>query len=296
VGGALSVVVVGDVMDDVLVRPRGPTALGSDTESEIRRRPGGSGANQAAWLASLGVPVRFYGRVGTADVVRHSDALGRSGVDARLGGDPDEPTGTIVVLVEPTERHMFTDRAANRRLAREDLPRSFDGVDHLHVSGYALFDPRSRVAVADLLRAARAASVSFSVDPSSESYLREMGPSEFLRLTAGAALAFPNAAEATLLGGSPDVESAAVALTERYDTVAVKLGAQGALVVSRGARPVQVPPSSADVVDTTGAGDAFFAGYLAGHLRGLGPVEAGRAAVVAAGRAVVQLGGRPPAA
>lgn len=63
----MTVVVVGDVMNDVVVRARGPVEVASDTDSEIRSSPGGSGANQAAWLATLGVAVIFYGRVGGAD-------------------------------------------------------------------------------------------------------------------------------------------------------------------------------------------------------------------------------------
>jgi sugar/nucleoside kinase (ribokinase family) len=290
----MTVVVVGDVMDDVLVRPRTAVSPGSDTESEIRRSPGGSGANQAAWLASLGVPVRFYGRCGAVDAGRHAAALRRAGVDARVAADAVEPTGTVVVLVAGDERSMFTDRAANRRLSEEDLPRSLEGVAHLHVSGYSLFDPSSRVHVAGLLRAARGSGVPVSVDPSSESDLRAVGPDEFLAMTDGAAIAFPNGAEARMLSGRVDSEAAAVALTEHYATVAVKLGAEGAILACRNGPPLHVAAEPVEVVDTTGAGDAFCAGFLAAFVRGAGPKAAARAAAATAARALTRLGARPP--
>lgn len=289
----MTVVVVGDVMDDVLVRPRTRVSPGSDTGSEIRRSPGGSGANQAAWLASLGVPVRFFGRCGAADAERHAAALQRAGVDARLAADGAAPTGTVVVLVVDGERNMFTDRAANANLAPADLPPSLEGVAHLHLSGYPLLDPSSREHVARLLRAAGDSGVPVSVDPSSESGLRATGPGEFLAVTGGAAVAFPNGAEARLLSGRPDCEAAAIALTEHYLTVAVKLGADGAVVACRGDAPFHVPARPAEVVDTTGAGDAFCAGFLAAYLRGARPAAAAGAAVEAAARAVTRLGARP---
>ena len=62
------ILVIGDVMTDVIVRPEGPLARGSDRRASIAFKPGGSAANQAAWLASFGVEVDFVGRVGAADV------------------------------------------------------------------------------------------------------------------------------------------------------------------------------------------------------------------------------------
>jgi sugar/nucleoside kinase (ribokinase family) len=71
----LVVVVVGDVINDIIVRPQGPIDVGTDTPSEIERSPGGSGANQAAWLAALRTPVRFAGRVGAPDAAYHRATL-----------------------------------------------------------------------------------------------------------------------------------------------------------------------------------------------------------------------------
>lgn len=289
------VAVVGDVMDDVLVRAHGPVTPGSDNDSEIRRVPGGSGANQAAWLASLGISVRFYGRVGAADAARHAAALGRLGVDARLSADDEAPTGTIAVLVDPAgERTMYTDRGANRGLAADDLPPSLDGVTHLHVSGYALFEPGPAAAVAALIGDATRRSITVSVDPSSVTYLRAVGPDTFLDRTSGCTIVFPNAAEARLLSCTGDDRAAASALTARYPLAVVTRGRDGAVVAARGALPVEVPAVPAEVVDTTGAGDAFCAGFLAAHLAGATPETAGRAGVETAATALSRMGARPP--
>ena len=90
-----TVLVIGDVMTDLIVRPEGPVALGSDRRAEIRILPGGAGANQACWLAHEGVSVRFVARVGAGDRARQKLQLAGYGVDARLGADeavPDRDT------------------------------------------------------------------------------------------------------------------------------------------------------------------------------------------------------------
>ncbi|MEN9620784.1 MAG: hypothetical protein RL499_977, partial [Actinomycetota bacterium] len=111
------VVVVGDVIDDIIVVPRGPIRTDTDTAASITRHPGGSACNTAAWLGWLGARVDLVGRVGTGDADRHASALRASGVDAHLSEDPTLPTGTIVIVVDGETRTMLTDRGANATLA-----------------------------------------------------------------------------------------------------------------------------------------------------------------------------------
>ena len=85
--GSQRVLLIGDVMTDVIVRPEGPLALGSDRRALITVQPGGSAANQAAWLASLGARVDFIARVGAADVQGETARLKAIGVAAHLIGD-----------------------------------------------------------------------------------------------------------------------------------------------------------------------------------------------------------------
>ena len=292
------VIVVGDVINDVVVRPKGPFEAGTDTPSQIERSPGGSGANQAAWMAALNVEVRFAGRAGAADCADHREALERAGVETRLTDDEDLPTGTIVVLVSPDgERSMFTDRGANRALGAADLPAELlEGCRLLHVSAYPLFEPGSRDAVLQLCASAIAAGITVSIDPASAAGLRAVGRRAFLEWTSGAQLVFPNLDEGRLLTGLDDPDAIADALSARYAVVALKLGPAGALVATSEGRRVAVGALAAEVADSTGAGDAFCVGFVSRWLCDDDLETCAGAAVTAASRAVGQAGGRPPAA
>jgi sugar/nucleoside kinase (ribokinase family) len=289
------VVVCGDVINDVLVETRAELVPGTDSPAAIRVRPGGSAANQAAWLASLGVPVVFAGRTGAADAEFHRWELARHGVDARLAADDEAPTGAIVVLIGADgDRTMITDRGANLRLRPEDVPpRLLDDAELLHLTGYSFFEPRTRDVILDLIGAARGRGVPFTIDPGSAAFLNTLKPGEFLDWTRGAAACFPNLDEAAVLAGAADPAVMAASLTKYYGVVVIKLGADGALCATADSAPARVKARPAAVRDTTGAGDAFCAGFLASWLNG-GQVEAAaEAAVTTAARAVATLGGRP---
>ena len=126
-----SVLVIGDVMRDVIVRPEGPPVRGADRRAAIRVVPGGSGANLAAWLVYAGLDAVIVGRVGRDDHARQVELFRGAGVVPVLAADADAPTGMLVALIDPDgERSFLTDRGANERLAREDLPDArLDSVD-----------------------------------------------------------------------------------------------------------------------------------------------------------------------
>jgi sugar/nucleoside kinase (ribokinase family) len=284
--------VVGDVMADILVQLREPFALGSDAAADIVKRPGGSAASFAVWLAREGVDVEFAGRVGAADVEKIGAELRAAGVTAWLAGDADLPTGRLVAIVEPSgERSFLTDRGANDALALDDIPEAaLVRADWLHLSGYSFQHPRSRAAVRDLLR--RASEIPVSVDPGSAAPLRAMGPENFLAWTAGAAVLLPNSDEAAALTGTDDPEGQRQRLRGQYPLVVIKRGAAGAEAFTESARWTAAPPA-VSALDTTGAGDAFAAAFVAGRLRGES-VEACLARAVAAGAAATGfVGGRP---
>jgi sugar/nucleoside kinase (ribokinase family) len=288
------VLVIGDVMTDVIVRPEGPLAARSDRRAAIRFEPGGSAANQAAWLASFGVAVDFVARVGADDREAETIRLARAGVTPHLAGDPDHPTGRLVALIDPTgERSFFTDRGANESLAASDVPDSLiAGAALIHLSGYSFFAPSPRAAVTDVMR--RAGGKPVSVDPGSAEFLREVGPENFFRWTRGAALLMPNADEAEMLTGSADPEAQAARLAALYPLVILKRGAEGALAVE-GGRRWRIAAPKVEAVDATGAGDAFAAGFLTARLEGA-DVEAALGRAVAAGaKATTRIGGRPGA-
>jgi sugar/nucleoside kinase (ribokinase family) len=270
--------------------------VGADRRAAIRALPGGSGANQAAWLATEGVATTFAGRVGAADRSHQAGLLEAFGVDVFLTADEDVPTGVLITLIAPDgERSFLTDRAANLNLRAKDLPdRLLDGTDLLHVSGYSLFETGPRAAVLGLIGRAKGRSIPFSVDPSSYSFLVEVGGEAFFRSTAGAAILFPNEDEAAVLAGSDDPDAQLRALTRRYPLVVLKRGAKGAVAADSSGARCSVPALAVEVLDTSGAGDAFFGGFLGAWLRGASLEASLKRAVELGSFAVTILGARPP--
>ncbi|MFC4694911.1 carbohydrate kinase family protein [Geodermatophilus arenarius] len=287
------VVVVGDLATDVVAVLSGEPAPGSDRPAAIRTRGGGAGANVAAHLAALGVPVTLAGCVGDDPAGAALLAeLAAAGVGLAVRTVHGAASGTIVSLVEPDgERSMLADRGANLDLRPDDLPPPLPGA-HLHLSGYTLLDERPRAAGLAALAAARAAGCTVSLDPASTGPLAGYGVDRWLADTAGVDLLLPNADEARLLSGCADVTDAARALAARHGAVAVTLGGDGALWAA-GTAVLHRPARPARVVDTTGAGDAFTAGLLAVWLGG---PDADPAAALDAGLArAAEVVGRPGA-
>jgi sugar/nucleoside kinase (ribokinase family) len=292
------VVVVGDLMTDAVARARFPLARASDTPAIVTMHGGGSGANIASWLAVEGTEVAFVGRRGADITGRNRDMeLMGYGVDARLVMDPERPTGTCVVLVtHKGERTMLSDPGANAALSPEDLPRDlFSAGSHLHLSGYTLINEGSRDAGLAALDAARRTAMSISVDCSSAAPLERTGAEPFLEWTHGAKLLFANADQAKVLTGREEPDAAVKVLTAWFPQVVIKMNAEGSLWYTNSRpEPVRVPAEPVDrIVDGTGAGDAFTAGFLPVWLEGKPPAEALSAGNRLAAKAIAYLGARP---
>lgn len=290
--GSPRVLVIGDVMSDVIVRPEGPLARGSDRRASITVRPGGSAANQAAWLAFFGVSVDFVARVGLSDVKSETARFKAIGVAPHLAGDPNHETGRLVALVDADgERSFLTDRGANNALEAADIPDGLiDGAAHIHLSGYSFFAPSPRAVVLDVMR--RTGAKPISVDPASAEFLREVGADAFLAWTRGASILFPNEEEAALLAGSDEPETQCARLAELYPLVVVKRGSAGA-EAAQGARRWRVKAPGIEALDTTGAGDAFVAAFLSQRLNGAGIHASLERAAAAGSEATTMIGGRP---
>ena len=278
------IVVIGDLMTDTVAHATLPLARGSDTPAKVTTHGGGSGANVAAWAAADGADVAFIGRRGADIAGRNRDMeLMGYGVDARLVMDPERPTGTCVVMVtHKGERTMLSDPGANAALAPEDLPHDlFVPGAHLHVSGYTLLSEGSRASALSALDFARRVGMSTSVDGASAAPLERVGAEPFFELTGNAVLLFVNVAQAKVL-------------TAWYPQVVIKLGAEGALFFANGRPPVRVPaPPVERVIDGTGAGDAFVAGFLPPWLDKKPPVEALGSGCRLAAHALNLIGARP---
>ena len=286
------IICFGDVIDDVVAIPAGPIRDDTDTEAVIRLTPGGSAANTAAWLGSLGAGVDFVGAVHESDVERHAAAL--PGVTAHLAGHATLPTGVIVVVVQGQTRTMLTQRGANVALDPADVtPDLLAGASVLHLTGHVLLNDAGAAGISQLIGRARAAGVAVSVDPGSAGFIADYGVEEFLTAIAGASILFPSLEEGSLLTGLAGSEAMALKLAESFDIVALTLGTDGVLVAT-GDTVEHVVASHAEVVDPTGAGDAFVAGFLADWVRTHDTSAAAMTGALVGARAVETMGGRPP--
>jgi ribokinase len=290
---------LGDLMVDVVARLFGPLAEGSDSPGVISYVGGGSAANTAAWLTRVGVDSVFIGSIGDDPAGQGQlESLHALGVDVRFRVDRIRPTGTCLVLVAPTgERTMVPDPGANLSLMEHDVPTDeFRAGDHLHVSGYALLRD-SRDAAVHAMKAARATGMTISVGAASSAPLTLAGPEVFLGLLPNDVLLFANESEAAVLtgasGSSADL-ARALAGPDRQVVVTAGSGlaawSDGSEVTTLAAEPLERPE-----LDTTGAGDAFTAGFLAARGRDALPVVCLRDGHTLAAAACRTKGGRPEA-
>lgn len=249
---------IGDLVEDVVVWLDHELHHASDTPARISRTRGGSAANVALFSAAAYGSSRFVGQVGDDPLgAQLCDTLTAGGVE--VCAKRDGRTGSIVVLVYPDgERTMLTDRGACTQLV--SVPSNcFDGITALHVPTYSLtVDPLATVASNAIIEAL-ARGIFVSIDASSTSVLEDFGVHRFCELIAKLMpdVLMCNGDEAELLGLSPSNPIDGARLT------VIKHGARPTVAVTRERTTAQldVPPVSV-ILDTTGAGDAFAAGFI----------------------------------
>jgi len=285
---------LGDIMLDVTAVVGAPINQGVETRATISTQGGGAAANVASWLAVSGTPAHLIARVG-------DDAAGRTvlaeldqyGVAHSNTVIANAKTGVVVVLVDALgERTMFPDSGANSGLGLADLP-SLAGFTAVYLSGYPLVNPNSRNGALDILRKVKQQGLPVVFDPSTVGVLLEVGLNlvrEWLSLVDVVVL---NEEEAHFLSGKQNPIEAAAELLSLTPLVVIKRGGNGALAQARGSSLVQIPAVATNVVDTTGAGDAFAAGFIQSWVIGKDLMKALQNGANFAAQCVAMVGSRP---
>lgn len=248
---------------------------------------GGGAFIAAAHFAHIGRPVALLARLGTDTFSRDiGEKMARSGVDLQfLEHSADAGPQVTVATVVDQDRAFLTRRAGAARPSTLDAAFAWENARHLHIAEFATLHE-----MPDLVSRAKASGLSVSLDPSWDASL--IYNKGLLQACAGVDVFLPNLEEAEAITGHSDPEIAIRALSEAFPVVALKGGAQGAWVSSqRGLR--HVAAQKVPVIDTTGAGDAFNAGFLHAWLEGQDEQRCLKAGVAAGSLAVQAAGGAP---
>jgi sugar/nucleoside kinase (ribokinase family) len=263
-----------------------------------REVSGGSAGNTAAGLAALGIKTGFIGQVADdqlGQIYKHD--IEAQGVDFLVPARGDVgATARCLILVTPdAQRTMNTFLGAAQRLEAKDVDlAAVAGAGITYLEGY-LWDPAEpRAAMEAAIDAAHGAGrkVAFTL---SDSFCISRHRDSFLQLIEDRRIdiLFANEAEITELAGEADFDAAVAAVAPKVATLVVTRSEQGAIAVSGAAR-ASVPAEPIErLVDTTGAGDLFAAGFLAGEARGLGLERSLKLGAIAAAEVIQHYGARP---
>ena len=254
---------IGDAALDVIVKMQTEIHVGSDTASQISMHGGGAAANTATWLAQLGHSVFFSCRLG-------DDAAGRAissefnlwKIEHRKTFLENEKTGVVVVLVDDKgDRTMFPDSGANSGISERDLP-DLRGFDAAYLSGYSLFNPLSTNGVLRMVNEIREVGIPLIFDPASVGTMMAFNRKRVIETLAHMDITIMNEDEARYIADCDSLDEALDFITEIVSIVVIKTGSSGAIARIRGSNTVMSHAYSVNAIDTTGAGDAFAAGFI----------------------------------
>mgnify|MGYP000070609207 CR=1 FL=1 len=264
----------------------------ADEESEIldfKESPGGSAANTAVGLARLGVKTGFIGKVATD---REGELLIRSFIDEGVNTDgiivsEYGRSGTVIGFVDVKgERALYVDPGVNNLLEFDEIDLDYASqADLLHLTSFVGEMPfKSQIKLIEEIP-----EISVTLDPGMI-YARK-GLAGLKPLLERCMVFFPNEHELRLLTGKDYREGAEVLLKKGVRIVAVKLGAQGCYVTD-GDENHLIKPFKVDVIDSTGAGDAFCAGFIYGMINNKTLRECGILGNFVASRTLTRMGAR----
>lgn len=259
-----------DTIQQVLIRADG---------SQVRIVPGGAACNTILGVASLGGEARFIGKRGQDDFgQRFEQDLSRRQVDPLLIQAPT-PTGRVLSLITPdSQRTMLTYLGASAGMGPREIPdHVFDNAAIAVIEGYLVYN---RDLFLHALQQARAAGARILLDLASFTVVEENHALMTAVVKEYVDIVVANEDEAAIFTGCADEEAALSALSELAEVAVVKLGARGSMIAAGGRVLFIAPSGGDDIIDTTGAGDLWAAGFLYGLTAGLSLETCGRLASV----------------
>ncbi len=286
---------IGDIMLDVSVVIDSEIHVGGDTKASISTHGGGAAANVATWLAALENDVYLCSRAGDDlnGEFLHNE-LDKYSVRHSIERAKDEKSGVVVILVnEAGDRTMFPDSGANSGLSVADLP-PLDHFSAAYLSGYALINPKSRKNVLEMIEHLKATDIPIVLDPGTVGALRNIPKSLLAEWLGLIDVLILNEEEALYIGNESDITGALVNLAALTPLVVVKRGGLGAIAIFERAMIVEVPAEEVEVVDTTGAGDSFAAGFISAWFEEPHLERAIKRGIVQASICIGSVGARPP--
>ncbi|KXB07571.1 hypothetical protein AKJ54_00025 [candidate division MSBL1 archaeon SCGC-AAA382K21] len=261
----------GDVNVDFIAAVDSLPEGGEEVEmTEFDIHAGGSAANTAVAAQRLGLESVFMGRTGKGPLGHFlKKDFEDEGIDiGQVQEDADLSSGVMFVLITPGgERTMFSSRGANSRFNPREMDlECLDGVEYLHISGYAFIQPPQRDAGKRIIKAARGRDLKISLDPSVLGLQKSR--EEIESILSYPDFLFISEPELRMLTEISDIEEASEQLLEKGPSlIALKMGKKGCYVFTEKKR-IFMKAFSTDVRGTTGAGDAFNAAFLVGLDRG----------------------------
>ena len=296
-----------ELIDELGMAKGGMTLIDADQARDLydamgpaREISGGSAANTLAGLSALGAQCAFVGQVANdqlGQVFAHDiRAVGIDFDTPALEGEP--PTARCLIFVTPDgQRTMNTFLGASQFLPAAALDEeAVGGASILYLEGY-LWDPEEpRAAMRRAIEAARAAGrkVAFTL---SDAFVISRHGDDFRALIADGLIdiLFANKSELAALTGEEDFDAGLAKLAPNVPTLVVTRSEEGAVAIQNGTRAEVAAEPIAKVVDTTGAGDLFAAGFLAGQVKGRDLATCLRMGAIAAAEIISHYGARPEA-
>ncbi len=290
--------VIGDICLDITVQasiddidiPIG----GADDCDLIKASFGGAG-NVAVGLSLLGAKVALVGKAGRDISARICKSeLRKNGIMMKISHENNLHTGIVLAFVdEKKERSFLVFRGANKALSENDIHKAdkvIQNSKYLCISGFSFVSDSQRSAILSATRIAKKNNVKVVFDPGSYNIIKDYR-NYFQEILNNCDIVSPNFKEALAITNSANLKDAIRTLSKAHFLTALKRGANGSVLIN-GNKIVKTPAYRVDVVDTTGAGDAFTSAVIYGLNREMSLESIGKLANWFASQVIVDFGGR----